>query len=52
MGKKNLFSLLNLSQKYGKMISLNLGKHSKFDLIRISENSITYATVTFITFHF
>ena len=30
--EKNLFSLLNLSQKYEKKISFDLAKHPKFDL--------------------
>ena len=29
---KKTFSLLNLSQKYEKMILFDLAKHSKFDL--------------------
>ena len=33
-GKKNLFSLLNLSQMYKKMILFDLAKYLKFDLNR------------------
>ena len=45
--RKNLFSFLNLSQKYGEMFEI-----PNSIWIRISKNSITYVTVTFVTFHF
>ena len=34
------------------MISFDLTKHSKFDVIRIYDTSITYVTVTLVTLHF
>ena len=50
--EKNLFSLINLSHKYGKMISFNLAKHLKFDLnLNLwKQHNVCYGYVCYIPF--